>query len=772
MAPWQTTDFPHGAGTVIAEFSVRADGPIWRAQVPATADGIPTAAPYLCLAVRDGHLTLTARSLSPDPADPNAQSHVSLDIEDAFGLDPGTIHEAALTFGAFGTRIYLDGYQCFACAGNLNPSRVHPSGAFDLGSPNAIACNAFLVDPVDWDAVRIAEHAAAAKPDIVFASDRLSPRDTDRIALADAGSVHARFRLRGRGQHGTILAAGVDGSERMTVAIGAGGLTLAMRDESGAGIACHAPGHWDDGGWHDLAIRSSRGAVDLFMDGVSVLHQPGQMWFADLAGPRHGRKGIDAFTVGRNIAGVRLMGEVSRGGLYVHALTDGQIARLAHTPPMVTTALFDAGYAGSASYRIPSLIRTVRGTLIAGADQRTAISNDAPNHINFVIRRSTDGGRNWMPMQTVIDMPGREDGLDGASAIDSCSVVDRSIGRITVLIDLNPGGIGLTNCERGIGVNRDGVLRLRDAQGNETTLDAVADAGDVWRSPMHADPSQRWHAVPTCYIAQIHSDDDGETWSPPFLIDAMVKEEWMHFMGVCPGTGIQLDKGPYAGRLLMPFYCSGQSRTHYSGGALISDDGGETWRCGRMINEGREINGTVVDPATMRDDDATTSETTFVQRADGDVVAFFRNQHASGRVGKAVSHDGGDTWDELEFDPALPEIFSQPNALAVPQLGTDAVLFANASQMMPYRGRGMVRLSEDGGRTWTGSLCVHPHHHVYQCMAICETTHDVECEGSQLGLLWEIETTGVYITHIPLAWFSHGHDKGVAANHTDDKKSS
>ena len=66
MAPWQTTDFPHGAGTVIAEFSVRADGPIWRAQVPATADGIPTAAPYLCLAVRDGHLTLTARSLSPD----------------------------------------------------------------------------------------------------------------------------------------------------------------------------------------------------------------------------------------------------------------------------------------------------------------------------------------------------------------------------------------------------------------------------------------------------------------------------------------------------------------------------------------------------------------------------------------------------------------------------------------------------------------------------------------------------------------------------------
>ncbi|KAB8294422.1 sialidase family protein [Bifidobacterium avesanii] len=790
---WQATAFPNGEGTVRAAFTSHGDGPVFHAvpcSAPCEAPAVtscgtsgasprtnatdttnatnaanttgdttipaPTSIPSLTLGVRDGHLLLEARRLSPDPRDSNAADDLMLDMDDACGIEPGTAHDITLTFGAFGTRIFLDGYQCFACATNLSPARVAPAGEFIADAPAGATTIAIHDEP--WDAGRIANASDPPEHDIAFAGPALAARDVARIANTIAGALHARFRVRGRGQHGVILAAGFGGGqsaqpaeERMTVAIDAAGITLTMRDDAGA-YPYHAAGNWDDGDWHDLVIRSGQGAVDVFVDGFSVLHQPGQMWFADLA---RNHTPIDRFAIGCNLAGVRLMGEVRSGGVLLHAPTDGQIARLARRIPLVTTALFDAGYAGSASYRIPSLVRTPAGTLIAGADQRTGISNDAPNHINFVVRRSPDGGRTWLPMQTVIAMPGREDGLDGASAIDSCPVADRRTGRVVTLIDLNPGGVGLTNCERGLGVDARGDLKLWDADGNESTLGREPDAGDVWRSPDHAGPGQRWHTARTSYIAEIHSDDDGETWSAPRIIDAQVKEPWMRFMGVCPGAGIQLVRGPHTGRLLIPFYCSGDSRAHYSGGALISDDGGETWRRGRMINEGREVNGIVVDPATMHDDDATTSETTFVERADGDVVAFFRNQHRSGRVGKAVSHDGGETWDGLEFDPALPEIFSQPNALAAPQLGPDAVLFANASQMLPYRGRGVVRLSRDGGHTWERSLCVHPRHHVYQCMAACE--------GSQLGLLWEIETSGVYITYIPFAWFSDGHGGGVAA---------
>lgn len=162
-----------------------------------------------------------------------------------------------------------------------------------------------------------------------------------------------------------------------------------------------------------------------------------------------------------------------------------------------------------------------------------------------------------------------------------------------------------------------------------------------------------------------------------------------------------------------------------------------------MINEGRSINGKIVDPVTMQDDDATSSETVFVERKNGDILAFFRNQNRSGCVGKAISHDCGETWSELIFDTSLPEIFSQPSATCFNSENagnTDCIAFANASQMMPYRGRGVVRFSYDGGKTWAKSVCINPFHHVYQCLS--------SSNKRTLQLLWERETTGIYITAI------------------------
>ena len=72
------------------------------------------------------------------------------------------------------------------------------------------------------------------------------------------------------------------------------------------------------------------------------------------------------------------------------------------------------------------------------------------------------------------------------------------------------------------------------------------------------------------------------------------------------------------------------------------------------------------------------------------------------------------------------------------------IVFANASQMRPYRGRGVLRLSEDGGRTWIESRTFNPAHYVYQCMTILP--------DGMLGLLWEREMQGLSFTRIPLQW--------------------
>ena len=758
------------------------------------------ATPIIKISIKEDSPLLVAQNLLEDSADANGAKEIALHMEDALGACDGREHDFAITYGSFGSRFYLDGYQCFASATNLGPQRVSEKAA-EVCAVQAESSQIYdfyysnhLPNPEE-----IANSATQAQPDIWFAGPTICARDIKRVSCKSIGTLHIQFRLRGPGQHGVLFAAGTVGtktnlesSEKISVYAGPEGIKITLIDsETCVKSVIEAAASVDDGEWHDLIIRANRGATDIYVDGYSQSHNIGQFWFANITG-------LNAVSIGENLRGVRLMGEARTGGIYFSALSEGQIQRISRVKPLVTTALFDTGYAGSRSYRIPSLVKTRMGTLIAGADQRTSVSNDAPNHINFVIRRSADGGKTWGPLQTVINMPGKNLGKLGASAIDSCPVLDPEgkSERINVLIDINPGGIGLTNCKTAVGVDACGRIKLIDRLGGNyaAAMDASAavklpcdssekecatkwlvfpdgsikngdlngdlhndlrnnshsnqtcdcSTWDIWKSPEIASESQPLFAEKTCYIAQIYSDDDGETWSAPRLIDHMVKEPWMSFAGVCPGNGIIIRHSEkHYGRILVPFYCSGQSKSHYSSGALISDDDGETWRRGKMINEGRLMGGKIVDPATMQDDDATSSETVFVERKNGDILAFFRNQNRSGCVGKAISHDCGETWSELIFDQSLPEIFSQPSATCFSgenAQNADCIAFANASQMMPYRGRGVVRFSYDGGKTWAKSVCINPFHHVYQCLS--------SSNKRTLQLLWERETTGIYITAI------------------------
>lgn len=761
------------------------------------------ATPIIKISIKEDSPLLVAQNLLEDSADANGAKEIALHMEDALGACDGREHDFAITYGSFGSRFYLDGYQCFASATNLGPQRVSEKAA-EVCAAQAESSQIYdfyysnhLPNPEE-----IANSATQAQPDIWFAGPTICARDIKRVSCKSIGTLHIQFRLRGPGQHGVLFAAGTVGtktnlesSEKISVYAGPEGIKITLIDsETCVKSVIEAAASVDDGEWHDLIIRANRGAIDIYVDGYSQSHNIGQFWFANI--PE-----LNAVSIGEDLRGVRLMGEARTGGIYFSALTEGQIQRISKVKPLVTTALFDTGYAGSRSYRIPSLVKTRMGTLIAGADQRTSVSNDAPNHINFVIRRSADGGKTWGPLQTVINMPGKNLGKLGASAIDSCPVLDPEgkSERINVLIDINPGGIGLTNCKTAVGVDACGRIKLIDRLGGNyaAAMDASAavklpcdssekecatkwlvfpdgsikngdlngdlhndlrnnshsnqtcdcSTWDIWKSPAIASESQPLFAEKTCYIAQIYSDDDGKTWSAPRLIDHMVKEPWMSFAGVCPGNGIVIRHSEkHYGRILVPFYCSGQSKSHYSSGALISDDDGKTWSRGKMINEGRLINGKIVDPATMQDDDATSSETVFVERKNGDILAFFRNQNRSGCVGKAISQDCGETWSELIFDTSLPEIFSQPSATCLSSENaenaetTDCIAFANASQMMPYRGRGVVRFSFDGGKTWAKSVCINPFHHVYQCLS--------SSNKRTLQLLWERETTGIYITTI------------------------
>lgn len=78
--------------------------------------------------------------------------------------------------------------------------------------------------------------------------------------------------------------------------------------------------------------------------------------------------------------------------------------------------------------------------------------------------------------------------------------------------------------------------------------------------------SALFQPVKTSYLALVYSDDQGETWSPPRLLNDMVKEEGMAFPGVGPGRGQQVNGGQYQAGCFFP-YMSGSRRRSSSAAA-------------------------------------------------------------------------------------------------------------------------------------------------------------------------------------------------------------
>ena len=765
-------------GTILLDVAARAD---------ATLVELTGTNGRITLSLRGGRLDgeqVLGSDGSPETGEQGGVERRLLDAEDALGLDDGRPHTIAVSVNETGTHLYADGYECFSTTLTaflaqigLTGVRIDPDGIVEVTRMAAWA------EPLSDRAVMA--QSLAATPMVQFAASELSARDARRTGALATGAIRALFRTRGRGQAGTVIAAHGQGGT-LHLDIDAGGLTYrvlpgADSPETEPLIEVRAPGHWDDGTWHDVVVTSARGAVEIHVDGYQVAHAPGGAFLADIAP-------VTRVVVGADLDGKRLFGEAQSAMVYDAALTDAQIKRLAGAAPLPTRALFDTGYHGAESYRIPSLLTLDSGVILAGADQRVSIPNDAPNDINLVMRRSLDGGATWEEMRTLLSLPGT--GALGASLIDSVLVQDRSSGRVICLVDQFPGGIGQPNAAVGTGFdaqrrrvlhNRAGELfavgpagavltdageptdyrvLLSDdaatgARAGDVLLDGEA-AGSIYLAYEQA-PEDCLFQHRSSHLLMITSDDDGATWSEPIDITAQVKADWMCFLGTGPGNAIQLTGAEHAGRILVPVYYSHEAggTGYLSCAAIYSDDGGATWTLGASPNDGREVLGSVVSSRDLADERASLYESVLVEGADGAVHVWARNQHPSGRVAHAVSRDGGVTWGEVDHDAQLTEIFSQPNAIAVTgandtagavEPGSRSIVFANASQMLPFRGCGVMRLSHDDGATWPHNRVVNPRHYVYQCMA--------QLPGGDIALLWEREWQGLFLTTVPLAWLT------------------
>ncbi|HGI4752646.1 TPA: exo-alpha-sialidase [Streptococcus agalactiae] len=433
-------------------------------------------------------------------------------------------------------------------------------------------------------------------------------------------------------------------------------------------------------------------------------------------------------------------------------------------------------------YRIPSLLKTEKGTLLAGADERIEQACDWGN-IGMVIRRSEDDGVTWGKRETIVnlrnnprvplvtsgDYSGSPINMDMALVQDTSSKTKRIFsiydmfpeGRGVISIANTPekeytqiGGqsyLNLYNNEK-----KSKVFTIRDKgivynfKGKktdyhvitETTKSDHSNLGDIYKGKQllgniyfTKHKTSPFRLAKSSYVWMSHSDDDGRTWSSPRDITASLRRRGMKFLGIGPGKGIVLKWGPHAGRIIIPAY-STNWKSHLRGSQssrlIYSDDHGKTWHTGKAVNDNRVLsNGEKIHSLTMDNKKEQNTESVPVQLKNGDIKLFMRN--LTGNLEVATSKDGGETWqNHVKRYKEVHDAYVQLSAIRFEHDKKEYILLVNANGPGKKRQDGYARLAQvnrNGSFKWLY------HHHIQDGSFAYNSVQQLN--NDQFGVLYE-----------------------------------
>lgn len=327
------------------------------------------------------------------------------------------------------------------------------------------------------------------------------------------------------------------------------------------------------------------------------------------------------------------------------------------------TDLFTAGEAGYSLYRIPGIVVTPRGTVLAYCEARKRGGDWG--RIDIALRRSVDGGRSWSKPEIIVEVKGDLPMNPLAAAQNLDKPGENTANNPVAIVDHETGAVHFLYCLE--------YMRL----------------------------------------FYMRSEDEGQTWSKPVEITSSVEPfrevyDWK-VIATGPGHGIQLRRGEKKGRLVVPVWLSTGTGGHAHRPSVVStihsDDHGATWHCGEIAvpNTPEFINP---------------NETAVVQLADGTVMLNSRNESKSHRRLVTTSPDGATGWSTPAFDEELLEPICMAGMVRLP--GSEATIaFSNPHNLdradrreQPGGGRDRknlsIKLSRDEGQTWPVNRVLEP----------------------------------------------------------------
>ena len=262
----------------------------------------------------------------------------------------------------------------------------------------------------------------------------------------------------------------------------------------------------------------------------------------------------------------------------------------------VHTRLFENE--GQTFYRAPSLVITTKGTLIAACNSCDGPPTIATTYSKVVARRSTNGGKTWGAIQTILDVKSRPMQV-------GAGIVDPSTGEIMFFCTAWPQ----LNDAKANDVSEEHMIQSRTTSRPSISRWGNAQPPKGWRenpdAPQGSKPGT--HAIDNYSgYGILRSKDDGKTWTFEKIDIEIPKDDVeghaLYTLVITGGsdTGIVIRKGPHKGRLLVPV-CAGTNQRAlynflhprmmrvpwtyttpyaYCATTIYSDDHGKTWQVG------------------------------------------------------------------------------------------------------------------------------------------------------------------------------------------------
>ena len=293
-------------------------------------------------------------------------------------------------------------------------------------------------------------------------------------------------------------------------------------------------------------------------------------------------------------------------------------------------------------YRIPSLLTTKEGTVLAFCERRLGLHDHAQN--DLVVRRSADGGQSWGKEIVVFE--------DGMNSINDPLTVQLADGRVMMMFARFPYGRHARNA---------GWIKMAENGYDDPKVNVLT------------------------FVT--FSDDDGKTWSKPKDISKSVKpEHWINANS--PGAMIQIRRGQNKGRIVNGLWgtvpdAERKGRT-WEIVVVYSDDLGTTWNRSDPLKDPEK---------------GFPNECQIAEAANGDLVLISRNQGGEAKRKKSISQDGGLTWSVIKTDESLPSVACMGSIVKGPKRGEGWDLYASFPSA---KGRkdGQIAILKDFGKSF------------------------------------------------------------------------